>query len=670
MNHRPLSRRHAATSIGRSSRALLACAVSAGMAFQASAHPALAEKDVTVEGYLADLVGKASQTEKEVSSLQLEVGGLRESANKARVDLGRAQSEAQKAQDEVTSARGRLKASDKDVSHAQGKLDDIARSAYTQGGDASPIPLAAGKDAASAALDRSTYIRLAAKKQRAEVDRLELARTQNANHESGLRANRNRADQALSAAVQAHKAAADAMVRAQSQLRGKQQVLVKLLAQQKQIQAKLRAARSAVETLANTKPSASSWEKRRVAEAAAEGVKSASDKGKPADNTKNNTASKSTDTSKPKAPAGVEGYAGDTVAMDSTNSPTPPATGDVSTTAPSETAADTNETTTATTPATESTSAAPTETTATNQQERSAVQQPGAPAGSAIPELPSIPNNFAATSEGDTQRQQAINGLLKAGESAFMAGFEQYAQSGDRNAALNAALQAGRNSAGTAYDDYLKQAQSAGNSNSNPAVPADPASPPSSAQPTAPGTPAEPETPTIPEIPGVTDGTIPGLNPGGTTGNADDSVDTSGTAAEKIERVIKRAEGQMGVTYAWGGGNHHGPTLGIRDGGVADSYGDFAKVGFDCSGLMMYAFAAVGIHLEHYSGYQYTSGRQVPVSEAKRGDMLFWGPGGSQHVALYLGDNKMLEAPQSGDVVKVSDVRWAGIEPMAVRMIE
>ena len=85
---------------------------------------------------------------------------------------------------------------------------------------------------------------------------------------------------------------------------------------------------------------------------------------------------------------------------------------------------------------------------------------------------------------------------------------------------------------------------------------------------------------------------------------------------------------------------------------------------------MMYAFAAVGIHLEHYSGYQYTAGRQVPVSEAKRGDMLFWGPGGSQHVALYLGDNKMLEAPQSGDVVKVSDVRWAGIEPMAVRMIE
>jgi cell wall-associated NlpC family hydrolase len=74
--------------------------------------------------------------------------------------------------------------------------------------------------------------------------------------------------------------------------------------------------------------------------------------------------------------------------------------------------------------------------------------------------------------------------------------------------------------------------------------------------------------------------------------------------------------------------------------------------------------------LQHYSGYQYTAGKQVPVEQAQRGDMLFWGIGGSGHVALYLGDGKMLEAPQSGDVVKVSDVRWSGAMPYAVRMIE
>ena len=126
----------------------------------------------------------------------------------------------------------------------------------------------------------------------------------------------------------------------------------------------------------------------------------------------------------------------------------------------------------------------------------------------------------------------------------------------------------------------------------------------------------------------------------------------------------------LGTPYSWGGGNAAGPTLGVRDGGVADAYGDYAKVGYDCSGLMVFAFAAAGVELPKYSGYQYTAGPQVPVDQARRGDMLFWGIGGSSHVARYLGDGKMLEARQSGDVVKGSDARWSGAMPYAVRMIE
>ncbi|WP_067854888.1 NlpC/P60 family protein [Nocardia shimofusensis] len=139
--------------------------------------------------------------------------------------------------------------------------------------------------------------------------------------------------------------------------------------------------------------------------------------------------------------------------------------------------------------------------------------------------------------------------------------------------------------------------------------------------------------------------------------------------SQAVEIVVDRAMSQLGVTYAWGGGDEDGPTLGIRDGGVADSYGDYNKVGFDCSGLMLYAFAGIGVSLPHYSGYQYNAGTRVPLSEKARGDMLFWGPGGSQHVALYLGNGKMVEAPQSGDVVKVSPVREDGIMPYAVRII-
>ncbi|WP_330256419.1 NlpC/P60 family protein [Nocardia sp. NBC_00565] len=139
--------------------------------------------------------------------------------------------------------------------------------------------------------------------------------------------------------------------------------------------------------------------------------------------------------------------------------------------------------------------------------------------------------------------------------------------------------------------------------------------------------------------------------------------------SDAVETVVDRAMSQLGVIYAWGGGDEDGPTLGIHDGGVADSYGDYDKVGFDCSGLMIYAFAGIGVSLPHYSGYQYNAGTRVPVGERTRGDMLFWGPNGSEHVALYLGNGKMVEAPQSGEVVRVSPVREGGIMPYAVRIV-
>ncbi|MCT2222114.1 NlpC/P60 family protein, partial [Dietzia cinnamea] len=147
------------------------------------------------------------------------------------------------------------------------------------------------------------------------------------------------------------------------------------------------------------------------------------------------------------------------------------------------------------------------------------------------------------------------------------------------------------------------------------------------------------------------------------TGHGGDAGTPSSNA--RVETVINRALSQLGVPYAWGGGDANGPTRGIRDGGVADSHGDYKKIGFDCSGLMIYAFAGIGKALPHYTGYQYTAGPQYPVATRQRGDMLFW-PG---HVALYLGDGRMVEAPQSGDVVKISPVRMAGISPMVVRLV-
>jgi cell wall-associated NlpC family hydrolase len=131
---------------------------------------------------------------------------------------------------------------------------------------------------------------------------------------------------------------------------------------------------------------------------------------------------------------------------------------------------------------------------------------------------------------------------------------------------------------------------------------------------------------------------------------------------QAAEYVIRRAGSQMGVPYSWGGGNAAGPSRGIDSG--ADT------VGFDCSGLILYAFAGVGIKLPHYSGSQYDMGRQIPSSQMRRGDVIFYGPGGSQHVTLYLGDGQMLEAPYTGSQVKISPVRTSGMTPYVVRYIE
>lgn len=127
----------------------------------------------------------------------------------------------------------------------------------------------------------------------------------------------------------------------------------------------------------------------------------------------------------------------------------------------------------------------------------------------------------------------------------------------------------------------------------------------------------------------------------------------------------------LGTPYSWGGGNASGPTVGIHDGGVADSFGDYAKVGFDCSGLTERAYAAAGIEIGGDTGSQFEhggAGPHLPWSAALPGDLIFYGSP-THHVALYLGRvggrQLMVEAPQSGSVVMVSTVRTGDLVGVA-----
>jgi peptidoglycan DL-endopeptidase CwlO len=77
---------------------------------------------------------------------------------------------------------------------------------------------------------------------------------------------------------------------------------------------------------------------------------------------------------------------------------------------------------------------------------------------------------------------------------------------------------------------------------------------------------------------------------------------------------------------------------------------------YDCSGLTMAAWGAAGVRLPHYSGAQYAMLPHVSLHAMQPGDLIFWGPGGSQHVAIYIGGGLMIAAPTTGEVVKIEPI--------------
>ena len=122
----------------------------------------------------------------------------------------------------------------------------------------------------------------------------------------------------------------------------------------------------------------------------------------------------------------------------------------------------------------------------------------------------------------------------------------------------------------------------------------------------------------------------------------------SGSAAST---AINAAMGYLGTPYVWAGES---------------------AAGLDCSGLTMVSYAAAGVELTHSSRVQYGEGSLVPLDAAQPGDLVFWSSDGSQsgiyHVAIYLGDDMMIEAPTFGMTVRVTSMRYSGVMPYAVRL--
>ncbi len=515
------------------------------------------------QGEVSKLVASVSNSDSEIAALELEMGGLREAVNKSLVDLHDAQSSAERARQGVTVARKKLDDIQAEILKAQKTLDEISRSAYRQGAVPSGVAGISGKATSEEALDRQTYLRTNAQKQREAVDALDRLRTEQANEESRLREVKNLAEKRESEAESAKASAQQAIDSSNSKLEENLRKRAELISKREEAQRGLDSARGNADSLRQQRSEYEEYkraeEARKKAEAEAAAAEKARQEAEAARKAKEEAARIAAEAARKAADEAARKVAAEKAEK------------------------------------------------ARQDAEKAAE---------------------AAQAQAEAERQASENRRSTANDSARAA------------AALIEAATPNHASLDDPYDsnsqdgNYIAAVEKEDNDSSI-----------------------------------LDDLDVAQVDSMEDVSKKASALVENASRSEKIEIVISRAMAYIGTPYAWGGGNASGPTQGIRDGGVADSFGDYNKVGFDCSGLTLYAFAGVGIALPHYTGYQYQKGTKVDPSNMQRGDLIFYGPNAEYHVAIYLGDGTMLEAPQSGSSVKVSPVRWSGMSPYAVRLI-
>lgn len=96
--------------------------------------------------------------------------------------------------------------------------------------------------------------------------------------------------------------------------------------------------------------------------------------------------------------------------------------------------------------------------------------------------------------------------------------------------------------------------------------------------------------------------------------------------------------------------------------GIPYRYGGTTPAGFDCSGLVQYVYAQLGVHLPRTAQQQYNATRRVSRSQAQPGDLVFFfGGGGVTHMGIYVGNGMMIAAPHTGDVVQKQKIYSANV---------
>ena len=113
------------------------------------------------------------------------------------------------------------------------------------------------------------------------------------------------------------------------------------------------------------------------------------------------------------------------------------------------------------------------------------------------------------------------------------------------------------------------------------------------------------------------------VSTGGGSGSSGGTVRNPPPPTAGAGGAISQALSQVGAPYVWGAA---GPSS------------------YDCSGLVAWAYGRVGVSLPHYSGAMYAMTTRISASQLQPGDLVFWGGGGSEHVAIYMGGNQLVHA--------------------------
>lgn len=127
---------------------------------------------------------------------------------------------------------------------------------------------------------------------------------------------------------------------------------------------------------------------------------------------------------------------------------------------------------------------------------------------------------------------------------------------------------------------------------------------------------------------------------GGVAGTFEDMFPNMGPVGGVRQRVVDVSQTLKGIPFAFGG--------------------DDPDKGFDAPGFTRYVMKQAGMELPRFQHEQATHGKQVPVEKAQPGDLIAWESSprnsGSPHVAVYLGDNQIIEAPKPGMGVRVREL--------------